>query len=72
MKFVNHRIIPLPSSRPTVGARCLHESCDWAAGPSDDVADVDRQCMTHTGVRAYHRMFRRTYEDVAIVQTVNP
>ncbi|MET3986912.1 hypothetical protein ABIC27_004809 [Streptomyces sp. PvR034] len=71
MRFVNHRIIPLPRQKPRVSAKCLHESCDWVSPPSNDVAEVDRQCMSHTGLRPYHKMFRRSYEDVAIVQVVS-
>ncbi|MER5729374.1 hypothetical protein ABT084_13720 [Streptomyces sp. NPDC002138] len=53
-----------------MSAQCLHEGCGWEADKGDDVAGVDRQCMRHASLNAYHSMFRRSFEDVAIVQQV--
>ncbi|GAA2641716.1 hypothetical protein GCM10010425_54700 [Streptomyces spororaveus] len=71
MRFVNHRIIPLARKRPVVSAKCLYEGCGWTAETSDDLAVVDRQGMSHTGLSPHHAMFGRTFEDVAIVQRVS-
>ncbi|MGW6571655.1 DUF7848 domain-containing protein [Streptomyces sp. NPDC054945] len=71
MRYVNHRIIPLARKRPVVSARCLHEGCAWQAETGSDVAEVDRQCMSHASLHPYHAMFGRTFEDVAVVQRVS-
>lgn len=71
MRFVNHRIFSLPRTPPVVSAKCRYEDCTWEATESADVADVDRQCMSHTSLNPYHSMFSRSYEDIAIVQRVS-
>ncbi|MER5729785.1 hypothetical protein ABT084_15840 [Streptomyces sp. NPDC002138] len=72
LRFVTHRIIRHPGHKPTVAARCLWEACEWAADPGPDLAEVDRQCMAHTGRHAQHTKFLRSFEDVALVSPVSP
>ncbi|MFE2924537.1 helix-turn-helix domain-containing protein [Streptomyces goshikiensis] len=55
---------------PTTVASCLYAGCGWAAVPGPDVAEVDRQCMTHTGLNSGHGRFLRGFEDVALVHRV--
>ena len=71
IRHTEHRIIRDPKWPPTVVASCLHAGCGWAAVPGPDVADVDRQCMTHTGLNAGHGRFLRGFEDIALVHRVD-
>ncbi|APU44576.1 hypothetical protein BSL84_21525 [Streptomyces sp. TN58] len=70
MRRAEHRIFRDPETTPTVVASCLHADCGWAAAPGADVAEVDRQCMTHTGLNAGHGRFLRGFEDIALVHRV--
>jgi hypothetical protein len=70
IRYAEHRIIRDPQSTPTVVAGCLSDGCGWSAVPGPDVADVDRQCMTHTGLNAGHTRSLRGFEDIALVHRV--
>lgn len=67
LRFVQHRIISHPDGEVTVSAQCLDGACGWVAGPIADVAQVDIDCMAHTG-RTGHPTFARRFEDVALVE----
>ncbi|MEV7525541.1 hypothetical protein [Streptomyces sp. NPDC091371] len=71
LRFVTHRIISHPAGGVTVSAQCLDAGCGWTAGPVADVAQVDVDCMSHTG-RTGHPTFARKYEDVALVTPFAP
>jgi hypothetical protein len=70
IRHTEHRIVRDPETSPTVVANCLYEGCGWVAGPGPDVAEVDRQCMTHTGLNPRHSRFLRRFEDIALVHRV--
>lgn len=70
IRHTQHRIIRDPKTTATVVASCLYADCGWSAVPSPDVAAVDRQCMTHTGLNQEHRRFLRGFEDIAVVYRV--
>ncbi|MGW7140266.1 DUF7848 domain-containing protein [Streptomyces xanthophaeus] len=71
LRYVEHRIASHPSGEITVSAQCLDGACGWTAGPVADAAQVDVDCMSHTG-RTGHPTFARKYEDVALVARVEP
>lgn len=71
IRYAEHRIFRDPESTPTVVASCLYADCGWAAVPGPDVAEVDRQCMTHTGLNSDHGRFLRGFEDIALVHRVD-
>lgn len=70
IRYAEHRILRDPECTPITVASCLYAECGWAAVPGPDVAEVDRQCMTHTGLNAGHGRFLRGFEDVALVHRV--
>ncbi len=70
IRYAEHRIIRDPETMPNVAANCLYEECGWAADPGPDVAEVDRQCMAHTGLNAGHGRFLRGFWDIALVHRV--
>lgn len=71
VRHTEHRIIRDPETVPSVVASCLYEGCVWAAVSGPDVAEVDRQCMTHTGLNAGHSHFLRGFEDIALVHRID-
>ncbi|MEV6729364.1 hypothetical protein [Streptomyces sp. NPDC051364] len=71
IRHTEHRIISDPETSPTVVASCLYAECGWAAVPGPDVAEVDRQCMTHTGLNAVRGRFLGGFEDIALVDRVD-
>ncbi|WP_455678915.1 DUF7848 domain-containing protein [Streptomyces avidinii] len=70
IRHTEHRIIRDSETAPTVVASCLSADCGWSAVPGPDVAAVDRQCMTHTGLNQEHTRFLRGFEDIAVVHRV--
>lgn len=70
IRHTEHRIIRDPETAPNVAASCLHPGCGWAARPGPDVAEVDRQCMTHTGLNSGHSRFLRGFWDIALVHRI--
>jgi len=64
LRYVTHRITQHPDTDVTYEAECLR--CDWKAGPSEDGAAVDLECMRRTG-RAGHQSFRRVCTSLALV-----
>ncbi|MGW2588093.1 DUF7848 domain-containing protein [Streptomyces virginiae] len=70
IRHTEHRIIRDSETAPTVVASCLSADCGWSAVPGPDVAAVDRQCMTHTGLNHEHTRFLRGFEDIAVVHRV--
>ncbi|MBT1187113.1 hypothetical protein HET69_24720 [Streptomyces sp. CJ_13] len=71
IRYAEHRIVRDPECTPSTVASCLYEGCGWAAVPGPDVAEVDRQCMKHTGLNAAHGRFLRGFEDIALVHRVD-
>ena len=68
MRYVQHRISQHPHTEVTFEAECL--GCDWTARPSTDGADVDLDCLNHTG-RSGHASFRRVCTSFALVVRMN-
>ncbi len=64
LRYVTHRITQHPDTGVTYEAECLR--CGWKAGPSEGGADVDLECMRHTG-RSGHQSFRRVCTSLALV-----
>lgn len=70
IRHAEQRIVRDPETAPTVVASCLYEGGGWTAVSGPDVAEVDRQCMTHAGLNAGHGRFLRGFEDIALVHRV--
>lgn len=70
LRYAQHRIIRHPEGQVNVAAPCQQRECCWQSSESSDVADVDRQCMAHTGLTG-HDAFTRKFTDVALVLRVD-
>lgn len=66
-RYVRHRMTRHPDTDTTATAECMTLDCGWESLPTSEAEHCEVQCMTHTGLTG-HVMFRRRFEDIAVVE----